>query len=1442
MKLLTYFTLLVVLFSLSEAAAQCSATITPAGPLTFCQGGSVVLNANTAPGNTYVWKRNTTIVQSGTQSSYTANIAGGYNVQITTSSGCTATSAYVTVTILSNGSGITANGYTGIGCLNGGMNLAAIVASGNTYQWKLNGSNIGGATSSTYSTTTAGNYTCQITNGSCSVLSNVINAQYQTSVTNVFGPTIFCTPGGTSLSTTTSVINGSTTYQWQKNNVDIPGATQWTYDPTTTGDYRCRILSSGYCNGPTFSDNINIQSGVPPQIYVNTVAQGPSSLDLCGYIGTDIWLFDATTNSVWPGGSGITWERNGFPLPPGGNALLNVVQTGYYSAYLTTSCGVSIASPFALRILNPAFPPQISVFGNLPACSPVALYVDDAGPLYNSYQWKFNGVVIPGATQSSYNATQPGDYSCIVSNDCASLESDTRYIELFPEPTNDITTSSTKICAGSTVTLTVPYNYNFNYRWRLNGNIISGATSSTYTASVAGNYDCKVYNNCADTAYTNVIALTPVNPPVAVVSAPIATSLCTGNAVNLAANTASGYIYRWLQNGTPISTTGQAVLPVNASGRYSVIITDANACVDTSESVPVFFGVPTVTVISNASSPVCPSIYVTLSANVTNGIADTYQWKLNGVDIPGKTAATLLVLIQSAGTYSVTVTNPCGTVTSPGFPFTLKPATPASITASGPTGFCPPGNVTLNANTGAGLTYQWYRTYSNYPIPGATGTSIVSDTTGVFWVIVTSTATGCAAASNQIKTSRNGIVATVTPNVLTTACSTLVLTANSAPGFTYQWRKNGSNISGANSQNYNATSSGDYSIALTGTCGTSVSDETDVEIYTGPFLPASTQIYPSSSIGCSGSGLQIGINRFILPPYVHNVSIQWLLNGNPLGPPVIPTSWNEVLYPAVSGNYSMTITNACASQTSNVAAITIHPLPVITISAGGPVTFCNGSNVILTASVPAGNTRQWRRNNQPIPGATAATYTATVSGSYTCIATSVNGCNGISNEIDVTVNGSIPGIQSANNAFYFCRNSTANIFSVAAVAGATSYTWSVPAGGTINSGQGTTSISVSFSGSAVNGNICVFATVPCGNGTSTCMPIRFASTKPGTPASISGSVYPCASTTGKVYYCPTVLNASGYTWIVPANATITSGQGTDRITVDFAPAFVSGTIKVAAFNCKGSSLYRTLKVYGIPVTPVVTGVTVGACPNTSQTYSIASTDGATSWIWYPPQNTSINGQYTSSATINFNSQYVTDTLFVDARNSCGISPKRTLILKTVPNIPGTITGPATVCANQQGVAFSVAAVTGATTYQWDVPFGATVASGQNTNSVTVNFGTNAGNVKVRSGNACGYSNYRKKAVAITCRIMNEAIPADLLAVFPNPASDEVRIVLKSDHDNGVHVRISDISGRMVYEMSVEKYIAGEEIRLDLRSLVSGTYFLKVETEFGKYLEKVVIEK
>lgn len=75
-----------------------SATITPAGPTTFCDGGSVQLDANTGAGLSYQWKLNTVNIPGETNASLTRNSPGLYEVQVTRNS-CDALSAPVTVTV-----------------------------------------------------------------------------------------------------------------------------------------------------------------------------------------------------------------------------------------------------------------------------------------------------------------------------------------------------------------------------------------------------------------------------------------------------------------------------------------------------------------------------------------------------------------------------------------------------------------------------------------------------------------------------------------------------------------------------------------------------------------------------------------------------------------------------------------------------------------------------------------------------------------------------------------------------------------------------------------------------------------------------------------------------------------------------------------------------------------------------------------------------------------------------------------------------------------------------------------------------------------------------------------------------------------------------------------------------------------------------------------------
>jgi hypothetical protein len=80
-----------------------------------------------------------------------------------------------------------------------------------------------------------------------------------------------------------------------------------------------------------------------------------------------------------------------------------------------------------------------------------------------------------------------------------------------------------------------------------------------------------------------------------------------------------------------------------------------------------------------------------------------------------------------------------------------------------------------------------------------------------------------------------------------------------------------------------------------------------------------------------------------------------------------------------------------------------------------------------------------------------------------------------------------------------------------------------------------------------------------------------------------------------------------------------------------------------------------------------------------------------------------------------------------------------LAVNVSPQAPSAIIGSPSISPNQENVPYSIVAVPDAISYYWTVPSGATIATGQGTNSITVNFGSETGNISVRSQTTCGNS-------------------------------------------------------------------------------------------------------
>lgn len=214
-------------------------TISANGPTTFCNGGSVTLTASS--GTAYLWSNG------ATTPSITVTSSGNYNVRVTQTGGCSATSAN---TVVSVGTGtaptptISAGGATTF-CQGGSVQLSA--SQGTSYLWS------NGATTQSITASVGGSYTVRVaqSNG-CSATSSAttvtVNPVASFTVTPS-GPLNFCQGGSVRFNVTNST---ASTYVWYRNNVVVYSGNNTVYTATTAGVYKMRaqLGSCGVFSNP----------------------------------------------------------------------------------------------------------------------------------------------------------------------------------------------------------------------------------------------------------------------------------------------------------------------------------------------------------------------------------------------------------------------------------------------------------------------------------------------------------------------------------------------------------------------------------------------------------------------------------------------------------------------------------------------------------------------------------------------------------------------------------------------------------------------------------------------------------------------------------------------------------------------------------------------------------------------------------------------------------------------------------------------------------------------------------------------------------------------------------------------------------------------------------------------------------------------------------------
>ncbi len=465
-------------------------------------------------------------------------------------------------------------------------------------------------------------------------------------------------------------------------------------------------------------------------------------------------------------------------------------------------------------------------------------------------------------------------------------------------------------------------------------------------------------------------ATVTVHPLPAIITGP--TGVCIGANVTLASTTAGG---DWYSSNTAVGTVDAAtgiVTGITAGTTNISYILALTGCFVT--RVQTVYPLP-----SSITGPsvVCPAQSITLSSSPATG-----AWSSGNITRATVVAGTGVVTGVSAGTVNITYTLPTGCIATKNI--TVNVAPPAIITPLGDTTFCPGGFVALVANSGAGLTYQWFLGTS--PVLGATGTVITATTPGSYSVRVTNTL-GCPWTSVPLSVTIDAVTAGITvPGGTTTACSASPVLLNAlpaTPGHSYQWLRDGLPIVGASGSSVAATVSGFYAVAVTNTTGCA---DTSAAIYITIIPSPDTAITVSGPLTICDGG-SVTLHAAMGTGYTY----QWYQ-----GVSILSGATGSAYIATAAGTYSVLVTNADGCNiNSGTRTVIVNPLPPVAITPAGPMTVCAGGTVSLSAAAGA-YIYQWYRNGVAIPGATNMAYIATTTGGYRVrIFNTATGCSAL---------------------------------------------------------------------------------------------------------------------------------------------------------------------------------------------------------------------------------------------------------------------------------------------------------------------------------------------------------------------------------------------------------------------------------------------------------------
>ncbi len=896
---------------------------TPLQNDTVCTGASVTFTVSASGTDlTYAWQKNGVTLSghsSDTLDILSATLAdsGVYSVIVSGTCGIDTSTAVLKVNGAPGNIGLIVNDSiinsgqndTLSLCANAGQPLFITLnvnGTNLTFQWQKNDTTITGAVADTFTIpdvtiSSAGSYRVIVT-GPCGsdtsavvdlLITNkpIIVSIYVNDEVVISKIDTISVCAGSQASFSVVATPSGLTYQWQKNGVNINGATSSTYtiDSTVHSDGGLYdVIVTGTCGSDTAYAPLRVK--IKPKI-----TSPPSSVTMCAMNGK----CGGVSFCVQAIGANLKyqWYHDGKPILGATDSCYSIspatfADTGGYHVVVSNECGSDTSRRVELILYS------APVIISQPVCLTVCLgssatFCVTATGSNLTYQWQFNGKNINGADSACYTIPSvalcnAGCYDVVVSNSCGSVTSYVARLTINTPPVITCQPKGESLCStkgkcggndGVTFCVTATGS-DLTYQWQYNGKNIKGANSSCYTInpvtkSDAGCYDVIVSNSCgSDTS--NIAVLTIGSSPV-ITSQPVCVSVCSGSSATFCVTaTGSNLTYQWQFNGKNIKGADSSCYTIPSAavcnaGCYDVVVSNSCGSV-TSCTVTLTINTPPVITCQPQSQSICSvggkcggGEGVTFCVTAT-GSNLSYQWQYNGKNINGAHSSCYTinpVTTSNAGCYDVIVSNSCGSQTSNTVTLTIGSlpvitSQPVCVT------ICSGNSATFCVTaTGSNLSYKWQ--FNGKNINGATSCcytipSAAACNAGCYDVVVSNS---CGSVTScTVTLTVNGAPCITSQPVCQTVCAGSGVTfcvSASGSNLSYQWQYNGKNISGANSCCYTIESTtlsnaGCYDVIVSNSCSCVTSNTATLTVNNCSTCEVPTDL-KSSDITCTGATL-----------------------------------------------------------------------------------------------------------------------------------------------------------------------------------------------------------------------------------------------------------------------------------------------------------------------------------------------------------------------------------------------------------------------------------------------------------------------------------------------------------------------------------------------------------------------------------------------------------